>query len=102
MCHYSPFRSLSIYYLFGIVIGLERAGGQPCRLPPFGTLDQLLDKSNYCITAMACKATDFRPGGGVEIEPDAHFLAIDTKVAFTIASLLLGIASSSRTWFRRR
>jgi hypothetical protein len=31
------------------------------------------------------------PGVGVEIESDAHLLAIDTKMAFTVASLLLGI-----------
>jgi hypothetical protein len=29
---------------------------------------------------------------GVEIEPDMHLLAIDTKVAFTAASLLLSMA----------
>jgi hypothetical protein len=33
----------------------------------------------------------FSPGGGVEIEPDAHLLAIDTKMAFTVTSLLLGM-----------
>jgi hypothetical protein len=27
----------------------------------------------------------------MEIEPDVHLLAIDTKMAFTVASLLLGI-----------
>jgi hypothetical protein len=62
-------------YLFGIVIGFERAGGQPCRRPPFGTLDQLPDKGGYCITAVARETTYFRPGARVEIEPDAHFLA---------------------------
>jgi hypothetical protein len=30
-------------YLFGIVIGLERAGRQPCRHPPFGALHQFLE-----------------------------------------------------------
>ena len=58
---------------------------------PFGALNQFLDESGYCITLVACKAAHFRPAAGVEIEPEAHFRAIDTKVAFTIAGLLLGI-----------
>jgi hypothetical protein len=82
----NPLHWLAIYS-----VGLERAGGQPCRHPPVGALNQFLDESGYCITSVACKSTHFRPGGGVEIEPDAHLLAIGTKVAFTIASLLLGI-----------
>jgi hypothetical protein len=40
---------------------------------------------------LVCKAAHFRPGAGVEIELDPHLLAIDTEVAFTVASLLLGI-----------
>jgi hypothetical protein len=70
---------------------LSALEGQPCRHPPFSALNRFLDENGYCITTVACKAADFRPGAGVEIEPEAHFRAIDTKVAFTIASLLLGI-----------
>jgi hypothetical protein len=44
---------------------------------------------------VVCKCGPFGPGAGVEIEPDAHFLAIDTKVVFTIASLLLGIGQGT-------
>ena len=51
--------------------------------------------SGYCITSVACKAAHFRPGAGVKIESDAHLLAIDTQVAFTVAS------SRSRTWLSR-
>jgi hypothetical protein len=40
------------------------------------------DESGYCITSVACKAAHFRPDAGVEIESDAHLLAIDTKMAF--------------------
>jgi hypothetical protein len=50
---------------------------------PFGALNEFLDESGYC-TSVACD-------GSVEIEPDAHLLAINTKMAFTVASLLLGI-----------
>jgi hypothetical protein len=53
---------------------------------PFGALDQFLGESGYCIT-LACKAAHFRSGAGVEIESDAYLLAIDTKTAFTVASL---------------
>jgi hypothetical protein len=44
---------------------------------------------------VACKADYFRRRAGVEIEPDADLLAIDTKMAFTVASLFLGIGKSS-------
>jgi hypothetical protein len=51
----------------------------------------LLDESGYCITLVAGEALDFGPGRGVENEPHAHFLAIDTKMTCTVASLRLGI-----------
>jgi hypothetical protein len=70
--------------------GLEPSR-QPWRYPPLGALDQSLDESGYCIITAAYKAARFRPGAGVEIESDAHLHAIDTKMAFTVASLLLGI-----------
>jgi hypothetical protein len=35
---------------------------------------------------VGCKTVHFRPGAGVEIESDAHLLAIDTKMAFTVAA----------------
>jgi hypothetical protein len=54
-------------------------------------LDQFLDETGYCITMVACKADHFRRRAGVEIGPDADLLAIDTKMAFTVASLFLGI-----------
>jgi hypothetical protein len=41
---------------------------------------------------VACKAAHFRLGTGVEIEPDAHLLAIETKMALTIATLLLAVS----------
>jgi hypothetical protein len=88
ICHYC---ARLARYLFGIGIGLERAGRQPCRHPPFGALGQFLDESGYCITSVARKSAHFRPGTGVEIESDTHLPAIDTKMAFTVARLLLGI-----------
>jgi hypothetical protein len=92
VCHYC---TRLARYLFGIVIGLERAGRQPCRHPSFGALDQFLDEIRYCITSVACKAAHFCPGAGVEIESDAHLLAIDTKMAFTVLSWPLGIGQVS-------
>jgi hypothetical protein len=68
-------------YQFGIVIGLERGGRRPCRHPPFGALDQFLNENGYCITTVVRKAAHFRPGAGVENEPEAHLLAIDPKMA---------------------
>jgi hypothetical protein len=41
-------------------------------------------------------------GDGVEIEPNAHLLAIDTKTALTLASLLLGIGQGHGHGWRRR
>ena len=35
---------------------------------------------------MGCKTVHSRPDAGVEIESDAHLLAIDTKMAFTVAA----------------
>jgi hypothetical protein len=64
-------------YLFGIVIGLERAGRQPSRHPP-SRRERLL----YNLYGVQ----------GVHLRPDAG--AIDTKMAFTVASLLLGIGQS--------
>jgi hypothetical protein len=60
-------------YLFGIVIGLERAGGQPCRHSPFGMLDQLLDKTGYCITAVVCKAANFALVPALRLRPTRTF-----------------------------
>jgi hypothetical protein len=73
------------------MMGLKRLAGEPCRDPPPGALDQFLDQRRYCITLVACEALHFGPGCGVEHEPHAHFLAIDTKMTFTVASLLFGI-----------
>jgi hypothetical protein len=66
-------------------------------LPSPVVLDPFLGESGYCITSVACKAAHFRPDAGVEIESDAHLLAIDTKMAFTVASLLLGIGQGHRS-----
>jgi hypothetical protein len=60
-----------------------------------GRKDQFLKKSGYCITSVASRRPIFADAG-VEIESDAHLLAIDTKMAFTVVSLLLGIGQGHR------
>jgi hypothetical protein len=48
------------------------------------------------VIVTSAAAAHLRPGGGVEIEPDACLLAINTKMAFTVASLLFGIGQGHR------
>jgi hypothetical protein len=57
VCHYC---TRLARYLFAIVIGLDRAGRQPCRHPPFGAFDQFLDERGYCMTMVARKPAGFR------------------------------------------
>jgi hypothetical protein len=82
-------------YLFTITIGLERAGRQPCRHPPFGALDQFLDEGGYCITSVVCKAVHFRLVTALRLS-HAHLLAINTKMASRQRGLLLGIGQGHR------
>ena len=55
----------------------------------------VLDQRSYCIMLVACETAQLRPGAGVENEPDAHLLT-DTKMAFTVASLLFGVGQTCK------
>jgi hypothetical protein len=91
-----PEMGLTRAYLFGRLERWRAALPSPAvrRAQPF------LDESGYCITAVACKSTHFRPGGGVEIEPDAHLLPTNFKMAFTVRSSFLGIVRAAARQIR--
>jgi hypothetical protein len=56
--------------------------------------DQFFKERGYCITSVACQAAHFRLVPALRLSP--NLLAIDTNVAFTIASLRLGIGQGHR------
>jgi hypothetical protein len=60
------------------VFRLEARGKAALRHPLFGALGQFPHEIGYCITSMAGKPANFRPGAAVDFEFGARLLAPST------------------------